>query len=201
MRNMAVLARRVSVILALVLPLALLASTSALAVNNLHHLGFALGYQKLLSSDLKDDVSGIDFTNAGFGAVGYRYSVLPNLDFCVDARATRSSQTVSGVDLTLNNQFFGPGVRIISPNEGVRPFVQANLFLVREQIETEQDGLKLSASKTSAGFGMSGGVDIRASDLISVPIEGNFKYGKPADNVSGLGINVGLTFNFGKMGM
>lgn len=201
MRNMALLARRVFVVLALVLPLALLVSTSALAENHLHHLGFALGYQKLLSNDLKNDASGIDFTNAAFGALGYRYSVLPNLDLCVDARATRSSQTVSGVDLTLTNSFFGPGVRIVSPIEGVRPYVQANIFLVKEQVETEEQGLKLSASETGAGFGLCGGVDIRASDLISVPIEGNFKYGKPSDNVSGLGINVGLTFNFGKMGL
>ena len=169
------------------------------AENHRHHLGLALGYQKLLSDDLKDETVDLDFTNAGFGAIAYRYSVLPNLDLSLDLRSTVSFQTVSDVDLTLTTSFFGPGIRLISPNEGTRPFVQANFFAVSEDIELEQGGVKISGSESDVGFGICGGVDLRASNLISIPIEVNYMYGKPADDISGVGINVGLTFNFGQM--
>jgi len=46
---------------------------------------------------------------------------------------------------------------------------------------------------------VSGGVDFRAGNLISIPIEVNYMYGKPADDISGIGITVGLTFNFGTL--
>ena len=68
------------------------------AENHRHHLGLALGYQKLLSDDLKDESANLDFTNAGFGAIGYRLSLLPNLDLTLDSRATVSFETVRGVD-------------------------------------------------------------------------------------------------------
>ena len=169
------------------------------AENHAHHIGLALGYQKLLSDDLKDDSIGLDFTNAGFANISYRYSLLPNLDLALDLRGTASVQTVSGVDLSLLNSFFGPGVRLVSPNEGARPFVQANFFLVDEEIELERNGTKVSFSENGVGFGVCAGVDLRASNLISIPIEANYMYGKPSDDVSGIGINVGITFNFGTM--
>jgi hypothetical protein len=170
------------------------------AENHRHHLGLALGYQKLLSNDLKGGSTGLDFTNAGFGSIGYRLSLLPNLDLTLDSRATVSTGTERGVDLRLTNSFFGPGVRIVSPNtKGIRPFVQANLFLVSERGEAERGGFKVTASDNGAGFGVSAGVDIPASRLLSIPIEADYMYGKPSDDVSGIGVNVGLTFNFGQM--
>ncbi len=199
MRVPATLLRRALPTIALVLPLLAGMPASAYAENHMHHLGLSLGYQKLLSDDVKDESVGLDFSDAGFGALAYRLSILPNLDLSLDARATVSSQTIAGVDLTLTNSFFGPGVRIVSPSEGVRPFVQANFFLVKEEAEAEQGGTKVTASENGAGFGISGGVDIRASNLLSIPIEANYMYAKPSDDVSGLGINVGLTFNFGTM--
>src|SRR4051812_14724257 len=132
----------------------------ALAANSKHHLTLALGYEKLLSDDLKDDGSGIDFTSCGYGATAYRYSMARNVDLTLDARATTSSESVGGFDLTLTNEFFGPGVRLISPNEGMRPYVQANFFFVREEAKAESGGLTTTAHDNSAGFGISGGVDI-----------------------------------------
>lgn len=183
----------------LLLSVGLMSAGPARAANKMHHLGFALGYQKLLSNDLKDDASGIDFTNAGYGSFAYRFSLARNVDLTLDARATVSSQTVSGIDLKLTNSFFGPGVRLISPREGTRPYVQANFFLVREEAEADTGGVKVTAHENGAGFGISGGVDIRAGELLSIPIEVNYMYGKPSDDVSGIGINVGLTFNFGAL--
>jgi len=169
------------------------------AENHKHHLGFALGYEKHLSDDLKDESIGIDYTDAGYGALAYRLSVLSNLDVTLDARGTTHSDNIGGVDLTLSTGFFGPGIRLISPNEGLRPYVQANFFLVSESIESEQAGVKISGDESGVGFGISSGVDIRVSNLLSVPIEMNYMYGKPADDISGIGANIGLTFNFGHL--
>lgn len=172
---------------------------SGRAENRKHHLGFALGYEKHLSDDLKDESIGIDFTDAGYGAIAYRLSVLQNLDVTLDARGTTHSDNIGGVDLTLSTGFFGPGLRLISPNEGLRPYVQANFFFVSESVEAEEGGVKVSSDESGAGFGISAGVDIHASNLLSVPIEANYMYGKPADDISGIGANVGLTFNFGQL--
>ncbi|HEX5030036.1 MAG TPA: hypothetical protein VFY90_08700 [Tepidiformaceae bacterium] len=171
----------------------------ARAENRKHHLGFALGYEKHLSDDLKIESAGIDYTDAGYGAIAYRLSVLSNMDITLDARGTTHSDNIGGIDLTMSTGFFGPGIRLISPNEGLRPYMQANFFLVSESLEAEVGGVKTSTDENGTGFGISGGVDIRASNLLSIPIEVNYMYGKPADDVSGIGANIGLTFNFGQL--
>src|SRR5678815_628958 len=114
------------------------------AENHKHHLGFALGYEKHLSDDLKDESAGIDFTSAGYGSLAYRLSLHPNLDLTLDLRGTTHSDEINGLDFTLNTGFFGPGIRVISPNEGLRPYVQANFFFVSESVELEQGGVKVS---------------------------------------------------------
>jgi hypothetical protein len=177
----------------------LLLAGPAQAANKKHHLTLALGYEKLLSNDLKDQASGVDFTSSGYGAIAYRFSVQRNLDLTLDARGTTHTETFGGVDFTLTNSFFGPGVRMVSPNEGMRPYVQANFFLVREEIKGESGGVTITSHDSSAGFGVSGGVDIRGGNLLSIPIEVNYMYGKPSDDVSGIGVNAGITFNFGML--
>jgi hypothetical protein len=169
------------------------------AANKKHHIGFALGYERLLSDDLKDESIGVDFRNSGYGALQYRLSVKRNIDLTLDARATTHTNDATGVDLTLTNSYWGPGIRVISPNEGMRPYVQANFLFVQEEITAESGGVEVSDHENGAGFGICGGIDIHASDLLSIPIEANFMYGKPADDISGIGINVGLTFNFGTL--
>ena len=171
----------------------------ARAENRKHHLGLALGYEKHLSDDLKDESIGLDYTDAGYGAIAYRLSVLPNMDITLDARGTTHSDNIGGVDLTMSTGFFGPGLRLISPNEGLRPYMQANFFFVSESVEAKLGNTRTTTDDNSAGFGISGGVDIHASDLLSIPIEVNYMYGKPADDVSGIGANIGLTFNFGQL--
>jgi hypothetical protein len=70
---------------------------------------------------------------------------------------------------------------------------------VRDELKGESGNVTVTAHDNAAGFGICGGVDIRAGDLISIPIEANYMYGKPADDVSGIGINAGITFNFGEL--
>jgi len=114
----------------------------AQAANKQNHLTLALGYEKLLSDDMKDESAGIDFTNSGYGAFAYRFSLKPNVDLTVDFRGVTHSENISGIDFKLTNTYWGPGLRIISPNEGMRPYVQANFLLVREQIEAWDKAVK-----------------------------------------------------------
>lgn len=184
---------------ALLILVGLVVASPAHAANKKHHIGFAIGYEKLLSNDVKDDATGIDFSDAGYGAFQYRFSVQRNLDLTFDVRGAQSTDSGGGVDFTLTNSYWGPGIRLISPKEGTRPYVQANFLFVREEAEAKSGGVTVTGHDTGAGFGISGGVDIRAGNLLSIPIEANYMYGKPADDISGVGVNVGLTFNFGEL--
>ncbi|MCI0329707.1 MAG: porin family protein [candidate division Zixibacteria bacterium] len=167
--------------------------------NNRHHIGLVIGYAKLLSDDVKDDSSGLDWSNSAHAAVTYRYSVNPNLDLAVDSRATFSTQTVNGVDVNLTNTYFGPGVRVIAPQGKIKLFLQGNIYFVNEEVELVQGNTKVSGNETDVGFGANCGIDIQVSKLLSIPLEANFLYAKPVDNVSAFGISAGLTFNFGMM--
>lgn len=179
---------------------------SASAENRKHHIGLTFGYQKFLSDDLKPvvDIGGsgptqLDFTNAGVASLAYRFSLSPSLDLTLDMRAAASLDEVGGIDVTLTNSYFGPGIRLVGQNEGVRPFVQASFFFVDEELEFEYSNLRITASESGVGFGVFAGADIRASNLISIPIQGEFVYAKPEDDVTGIGASVGVTFNFGEL--
>jgi hypothetical protein len=168
----------------------------AASAQTRHHIWFGLGYSNLPSDDLKDETIGVDFSNAANGVLAYRYTLNPQFDITVDSRGTVSTDKVQGVDLTLMGSFFGPGVRW---HPGSNLYVQANFFAVSEHVEAEQNGVKISGSDSGTGFGLSGGLDIPMTPLLSLPIELNYNYGKPGDDISGLGGTIGLAFNFGQM--
>jgi len=188
--------------LALLAAAATLAPRSAIAATR-HHITLGLGYSKLPSDDLKDESLGIDFSNAGNGVLSYRYSLNSTWDLCLDSRGTVSTDSATpdsarAVDLTLLNSYFGPGVRWNAPG-AAHFFGQASLFLVSENAEFEQGGVKFSSSQSGAGFGVFGGVDFPVGKLLSIPVEVGYIYANPADNISGYGATVGLSFNFGEM--
>jgi hypothetical protein len=173
-------------------------ATPALAQGKKHHIQIGLGYHKHLSDDLKDPLLG-DYTDAGLGVLAYRFSLSPMVDLTFDSRATIHSEDFEGVDVSLHNYFVGPGVRVGAPTGSVRPYGQANFLFVTEKLEIQEDNTTLSVTENGAGFGLFGGVDVRASNLLSVPIEVHYLFGEPEDDVSGVGISAGLTFNFGSL--
>lgn len=128
----------------------------ASAANHRHHISLMIGYQKYLNDDLKPvvDLGGgptqLDFTDAGVATLAYRLSIRPNLDLTVDARGVASRDEVGGVDVTLANSYFGPGLRLVGPNEGVRPFVQASFFIVSEELEFEYENVRVTASESGS---------------------------------------------------
>jgi hypothetical protein len=169
----------------------------AAAQNNRHHIGLVLGYAKLIDDDVKP--LGYDFSNSGHAALTYRYSVTPNIDLAVEARGTASMQDAGSSDLNLLNSYFGPGVRVVAPQNNLKLFLQGNFYFVSMEKETVSGNTTTTVSENGVGFGMNGGVDIRLGRLLSLPIEVNFLYAKPSDNISGFGLSAGLNFNFGMM--
>ena len=162
-----------------------------------HHITLGIGYQKYLGENMKDEASGVDFSNAGKGSLSYRYSVKPTLDITVDGFEAMSQDELLGVDLSVSNSYFGPGIRLAGSGEGTRPYVQANVYVVTEEVEAEEGNVTVTTSETGIGFGLAAGIDIRASRLLSIPIEAAFNYAEPADVLRGMGGSIGLTFNFG----
>lgn len=173
-----------------------------------HHIGLDLGFFKSFSEDLKiEEPSGpfepglsVDFTSGLLSAVNYRYSLNPYLDLAFEVRSWMSFQEWAGVDFTLTSSFIGGGLRLNAGETAVRPYVQANIYSVQEKLSGEAGGFRAEAkSESGVGLGIIGGVDIRASNLISIPIEACFLLAKPADNVSGFGFASGINFNFGRV--
>jgi outer membrane protein with beta-barrel domain len=190
--------------------LALLLASPAAAQNRKHHITVAIGYQSFLSDDLQDGPGGLDFTGASSGTLAYRISLSPKFDLTIDGVSTYESHSGTSViaypffgpvdvEYTMLNSFFGPGVRWIAPREGIRPFAQANVYIVSESVRADYGSLDATTSDVSAGFGLSAGLDVRLSKLLSFPVEANYMYGKPRDDLSTMGFNFGLTFNFGEM--
>lgn len=99
----------------------------------------------------------------------------------------------------MKTPYFGPGIRCSGKSPGTHPYLQANFYVVNEEIQLEQGGLKISNSDSGIGFGLAAGIDIRASRLLSIPVEGFFNYAEPNDVLRGAGGSVGLTFNFGEL--
>ena len=176
---------------------------SAQAEPTRHHLGIGLGYAKFVS----DDLDGSGFEDAGLGAFAYRYSVSPSVDVVFDSRTTISSQdgtfdllgTPINTEIHYGTAWFGPGVRLNFKPAGTRPYAQGNVYVATEGVDVNAFDLDISQTDTNIGFGLQAGVDIRLSKLLSLPVEMNFMTAQPENDLTSVGGNIGITFNFGKM--
>jgi len=163
-----------------------------------NHITLGLGVARHLSDDFED--SGLE--TGALGQLSYRYSLNPSWDLCIDGRSMMTSDNVYDEDFAIDVDFqhdtsyFGPGVRWSSGTGSVRPYLQANVFFVTETARIDFGDLSSEADEDGAGFGLMGGADIRISRLLSLPVEASYLYGKPENDVSSLGMSVGLTFNF-----
>ncbi len=165
-----------------------------------NHITLGLGVARHLSDDFED--SGLE--TGGLGQLSYRYSLNRSWDLCIDGRSLMSGDEITDdtggfpieVDVTHDASYFGPGVRWSSGEGSVRPYLQANVFFVTETLRYDFGDISTDADEDGAGFGLMGGADIRLSRLLSLPLEVSYLYGKPENDVSSLGMSVGLTFNF-----
>ena len=167
------------------------------------HITLGLGYASHTSSDFDD--SGME--SGMVGQLGYRYTINTNFDVTFDYRTlwTGDTQVVDDgggpmeMEFGHDTTFMGPGARWTSNGGNVRPYAQANIFYATETLSVAFDGMDASADESGVGFGFMGGVDIRVSDLLSIPVEGAYMYAKPENDVSTLGFSAGLTFNLSPM--
>ena len=75
----------------------------------------------------------------------------------------------------------------------VMPYLQGNIYYIQEELITFE-----RLADHGIGFGLSGGVDLKMSRLISIPIEATYvgTSGDNMDDLSGFGLSVGVDFSF-----
>ena len=134
----------------------------------------------------------------GMTILRYRYSLNPQIDLVAEGRYwTGRGPTATSGDGKVAGGFLGPGVRV-HPSKGtgrrVVPYLQGNLYYVQEMLGEP----KVLYKNGGFGFGLSGGVDLELTRLISVPIEATYvgNTGGGLDDLSGFGVSVGVGFNF-----
>ena len=163
-----------------------------------HHIGIQAGFYKALSDDLAFDFNGLhldfDLTNAVLGGVNFRYSLTPVVSLVIDSRTWGSSDR--NIDVT--SSFFGIGIRVNGKDEQVKPFLQISTYLVTKNVEKQADFGSNILSENGIGIGLSTGLDIKVSELISSPVEIIYigTDGDDIDNLSGFGLSAGVSFNY-----
>ena len=194
--------RRAFMLAGLALLVAVATPVVASADNtNRHTVAFGLGYQSFMS----DDFDGSGFESAGIGNLSYHYTVNPAWDVSFDSRMSFSGedQTVDfgggpeTVNMNYSTKWFGPGVRYNFGTANTRPYMQANLYYVSESLSMEMGGVSASDSESGVGLGFQGGMDVRLSRTMSMPVEMNFMTASPANDLTSVGAQAGLAFHFG----
>lgn len=208
-----------------------LAST-AFAQFTRHHVGTAAGYFRITDDQFENPFTGLNLRNNGIGSLNYRYSISPSMDLVLEVRQTvgRDSFDVnffpgySGIQFIpvrgkLTHTLFGAGFRFNVPVSGFRPYIQGNLYFVRQKLEVERFNVVANDHHSTLGVGASAGLEIFVSGLISIPLGLDFihaaymegaRYTLASDggvfgyipyvgnNISGIGLSAGINFNFGR---
>ena len=176
-------------------------ASPAAADTNQHAITFGLGYHSFVSDDFEDS----GYESAALGNLSYAYTVNPAVDVTFDMRMTFASQdetidmggTVYEIDTDYSTKWFGPGVRYNFSNQGAQPFMQANLYFVTESLSASVDDVSASDSESGVGLGLAGGVDVPVSRNVSLPLQMNFLTSSPANDLTSVGFQAGVTFHFG----
>ena len=165
-----------------------------------HHFGVQVGIFNP-STDV------IELGNLGFRVersdgltiLRYRYSLNPRIDLVAELRywiGRGPTATTSGEGKVAGG-FMGPGIRVHAPKgtngRRVIPYLQGNVYYVQEML-----GEPMVLYAHGIGYGLSGGVDIEVTRLITLPIEATYigNAGGGLDDLSGFGMSVGVNFNF-----
>ena len=135
--------------------------------------------------------------SGGFTVLNFRYALNHRFDFVIDGRFWVTNLDEGDSVTRLARSSVGPGIRaVFELNDYLKWFIQGTLYWVREREEYD-DGSHFAQGL--AGAGVNSGVEIRTSDLISIPIGVTFLgVGEDDDSekFSGVGVSGGLSFNF-----
>lgn len=169
-----------------------------------HHVGLQPGVFNNSAEGF--EFGGLDLEagrNTFYGAVSYRYSLNPSIDLALHAGhwigqwTTPTSRTVE-----LASGFIGPGVRINGWGRGdgrrVVPYLQANLYLVQEQLVLERAWSK-RVTANGFGLGLMGGLSVMLGERIAIPIEAIYLAttgNAGIDDLSGVGVSIGVDLSF-----
>ncbi len=162
------------------------------------HLTIAAGSTAQPSADLRLQDLGLDFRNALNVSFESRCSIDERWDVVLSAQddeAVAKPEGYEDAEMTLSSWFDGLGLRWYPTRSALRPFVQANVCYVRETIGLDQFGDWQAQGRSGAGVGLAAGVELLATWRFSIPLKVQALFAKPAENVSGVGFNVGLTYN------
>ena len=146
-----------------------------------NHIGIRGGFYKALSDDLVQDP--FDLTNTMLLGYNFRCSLTPVVSLVIDFRTTHLQQSQ-----VVTSRFTGIGIRVNGKDGQVKPFLQVSTYLV-----TEED-----YGGHGIGIGLSTGLDIKVSELISSPVEIIYigTDGDDMDNLSWFGLSAGVSFNY-----
>ena len=164
-----------------------------------HHLGIQLGGYDPGAEIIQAGGSSLGIDGiAGLGILSYRYSLTPFVDLDLELRHWIGRWPRSSSDkVKIAGGFIGPGIRVYASDrttgKRVIPYLQGNIYYVQEQLST-----LATLYEHGVGFGVSGGMELNLSRLISLPIEATYvrSSGNNLDDLSGFGVSVGVNINF-----
>jgi len=123
---------------------------------------------------------------------GFAMAATPRVSLSFDVRSFEVEQrlpaTSSSEPPRLNVLAWGPGVRRTVGSGSLRPFLQANVLVLTEDL----DGAANDGSHQSVGLGLLAGADVHLTDALSIPIAATILLGKPRNDVSSVGLVAGL---------
>lgn len=161
-----------------------------------HHLGVQLGVFNPSTEvvELGDLGFRLEWSD-GQTVLRYRYSLNPRIDLVAELRYwTGRGPTATSGKGKVSGGFIGPGIRVHPSKAGrALPYLQGNLYYAQEML-----GAPGVLYEHGIGFGLSGGVDLEWTGLISIPIEATYvaSGGGGLDDLSGFGLSMGINFSF-----
>ncbi len=161
-----------------------------------HHLtAGVVGAFRPLSNDFSR--YGENAQQAQCRSLNYRYSASRQVDLVMDGREWVSDFEQWNTRYTMRVRALGLGGRWYpGPTSAtVRPYVQATICSITEQVETSYSIYYTKASARSFGLSASAGAEIRLSPAVSIPVELFALLGRPAENIGGIGITAGVSLH------
>ena len=163
-----------------------------------HHVSAGLlGYFRAMSDDFRR--LGADASEGQGYFLGYRHSFAGQFDLGLDLHGWSSEFRWQESDYMLRVDGIGTGIRyrFAGADSKLQPYIQANILSIGEHLTTVRSNTEdTKVYRRDYGFCLNGGLEIRLSKSVNVQLDLMLVYGRPAENITGIGITTGLGFDF-----